>query len=102
MMLGQPVAMIAQPVSRFSKAQRIGERVGRRGLGADRRLIEDAETRHAAIITARRGACIPSLPPPSAISQFESSWCDRSPFDKLRTNGKTPFALSLSKRKGSN
>ena len=43
-MLGQPVAMIAEPVAELRQLERLAHRVGRRAALADRRLVENAET----------------------------------------------------------
>jgi hypothetical protein len=47
-MLGQPVAVIAEPVGRLGEVERLPDGVGGRSAVADGRLVEGAETQHCA------------------------------------------------------
>ena len=55
MMLGDPIAVIAEPVAKLRQLDRLGDRLGGRAAAADRRLIEDGKADHAASL-AQPGA----------------------------------------------
>jgi hypothetical protein len=52
MMLGQPVAPVAQAIAELRQFERLGDGLRGRAAGADRRLIEDAEAQELEALLA--------------------------------------------------